>query len=227
MPRLQLVTLAAIPASDAFEVEGYGGEPLPSVLHTLDEARGSAVVFPGGARAGYRLGGTPARPDLSYTRALLLTLGLSVLEVWWHADLAPDGDEGEAWLAASAAAGASAAAAAAPLRVAVGRSWGAQALAKLVVGGSAPGTTVWIAPLLRHPEVREALERCGESACLVTGTADELVPEADVRAVEGAGATVVRIQGANHGFEVDGPAASARALADALDELHVFLERSL
>jgi hypothetical protein len=212
------------PSADAFELEGYGGAPLPCVLHTSDEARGSAVVLPGGARAGNRLGGTPARPDLNYVRQLLLGLGLSVLEVWWDTDTAPDGEEGEEWLAANAAA---AFAAAGGARVGVGRSWGTRALAKLALGGSAPSTTVWIAPLLGHPEVRAALERCGESACVVTGTADGLVPAPDLRAVEAAGVTVVRIDGANHGFEVDGPAASARALAAALDELHAFLERSL
>ena len=194
------------------------------MLHAADRVRGAAVVYPGGARASYRLGGTPARPDLSYVRQLLLGLGLSVLEVWWDTDTAPDGDEGEEWLTANAAA---AVAAVGLPQVAVARSWGTRALAKLVLGDSAPATTIWMAPLLGHPEVREALERCAVTACLVAGTADGLVPEPAVRAVEAAGATVVRIRGANHGFEVGGPAASARALADALDELHIFLERSL
>lgn len=197
------------------------------MLYAADGARGSALVVPGGARAAYRLGGTPARPDLNYTRQLLLSLGLSVLELWWHADTAPDGEDGERWLAANAAAGAAAAAAAAPLLVGVARSWGARGLAKLVLAGSPPATTVWIAPLLGHAEVRTALERAGESACLLAGTADGLVPLADVRSVEATGVVVVPIHGANHGLEVDGPAASARALAGALDELHVFLERSL
>jgi hypothetical protein len=224
LPRRATVTLAAIPTSEAFELEGYGGAPLPCVLHTADEARGSVVVIPGGARAGNRLGGTPHRPDLNYVRQLLLGLGLSVLEVWWDADTAPGGEEGEEWLAANAAA---AVAAAGGPRVGVGRSWGTRALAKLVLDGSAPATTVWIAPLLGHPEVRAALERAGGSACVVAGTADELVPEPELRAVAAAGATVVRLEGANHGLEVGGAAASARALADALDELQVFLERSL
>jgi hypothetical protein len=209
------------------EVDGYGGEPLPCVLYPTDEARGSAVVFPGGARAGYRLGGTPARPDLNYVRVLLLGLGVSVLEVWWHADEASDDEEGERWLAANAAAGAAAAAQAAPLRVAVARSWGSRALAKLVLADSSPATTVWITPLLRHAEIRDALARCAASACVVAATADPFVPEDDVRPLEAAGATVVRIHGANHGLEVGGAAASARALADALDELQTFLEPRL
>lgn len=157
-------------------------------------------------------------------RQLLLGLGLSVLEVWWDTDTAPDGAEAEEWLAANAAA---AVAAVGGPRVGVARSWGTRALAKLLRAGSAPATTVWIAPLVRHPEVRAALEGCGESACVVAGTADELVPATGLRALEAAGATVVPIPGANHGFEVDGPAASARALADALDALHAFLERRL
>jgi hypothetical protein len=224
LPRRASVTLAAIPTTDAIEIEGYGGARLPCVLHTADEARGSAIVIPGSARAGNRLGSTPHRPDLNYVRLLLLGLGLSVLEVWWDTDAAPDGDEGEEWLAANAAA---AVAAAGGPRVGVARSWGARALAKLVLAGSGPATTVWIAPLIRHPEVREALERVGESACIVAGTADDLVPHADLREVEAAGTTVVLLPGGNHGLEVGGPAASARALADALDELHIFLDRSL
>ena len=88
-------------------------------------------------------------------RQLLLGLGLSVLELWWDTDTAPDGDEGEEWLAASAGA---AVAAAGQVRVGVGRSSGSRALAKLVLDGSAPATTVWITPLLGHPEVRAALD---------------------------------------------------------------------
>jgi hypothetical protein len=222
LPAPALVTLAAIRTADAFELAGYGGRPLPCVLHRCEGARGTAVVLPGGARAGGRLGGTPARPDLNYVRVLLLELGEAVLEVWWDTDSVPAGEE-EAWLAASARA---AAAAATPLLVGVGRSWGTRALAKLVLEGAAPSTTVWLAPLLGHPDVTQAVARAGDGACVVAGTADELVPEPELRRAEAAGATVIRIAGASHALEVGGAAASARALADALDELHVFLERS-
>jgi acetyl esterase/lipase len=209
------------------ELDGYGGSPLPCVLWELEETAGSALVLPGGARAGNRLGGTPARPDVHWTRALLLELGLSVLEVWWDTDHAPR-DAQDAWLEASVRAGAAAAAEAAPLRVLVGRSFGTVGVAKLVLRGQPAGAlTIWIAPLLGVDEVRQALGEAAPSAFVVAGTADELVDEAAAAALALRGATLALVEGGDHGLDVGDAAASARSLADVLDAMRGFLQRRL
>src|SRR5918996_636764 len=77
------------------EVAGHGGRAVPCVFFNEDRER-VAVVFPGGIMSGGRLGGAPSRPDLHYTRGLLLSLGYGVLEVWWDAETMPD--EYEPWL---------------------------------------------------------------------------------------------------------------------------------
>ena len=82
------------------EIRGYGGAPLPCVLHANGGEEGIAVVFPGAAGKGYRLGGIPARPDLHYTRAVLLAEGVAVFEVWWDADSAEGGYD--PWISANA-----------------------------------------------------------------------------------------------------------------------------
>jgi hypothetical protein len=209
----------------AFEVDARG-RPVPCVLWELDDGGGAALVLPGGARSGNRLGGTPARPDLHYTRALLLELGLSVLELWWDAETAPlaHGDEADAWLAAHAEAGVRAASQAGDLRVLVGRSFGTCALARIVRGGEAPAAaTIWIAPLLGREDVRAALEEAAPSAFVVGGTADESFDLETAEALRGSGARLALVEGANHGLEAGGAAGSARALADVLDAMRAFL----
>lgn len=198
---------------------------VPAVLWEREAGSGSAVVLPGGSRADHRLGGIPARPDLHYVRALLLAHSLSVLELWWDAEAAPSGDAGEAWLLERARTAASAAPV--PMRVAVGRSFGSRALAKLVLEAEAPPALVWIAPLLFHPEVRRAAVQTASASCVLAGTSDEATPAAELSELEEAGATVVRIDGGNHGFETGHPADDARALAAALDAVDGFLRDAL
>jgi hypothetical protein len=72
------------------ELEGYGGTALPCLLHSAANEVGIAVVLSGGSFLGGRVGGTPARPELRYTRALLKAHGLSVLEVRWQTDPFPE-----------------------------------------------------------------------------------------------------------------------------------------
>lgn len=65
----------------ALKVEGYSREPQPCVFYGT-RGEQAAVILPGNAAAAYRLGGTPARPDLHYTRAFLVESGFDVLEAW-------------------------------------------------------------------------------------------------------------------------------------------------
>jgi pimeloyl-ACP methyl ester carboxylesterase len=210
-----------------FEVAGYGGAPVPCVLYETG-GDGVALLLPGGSRAGHRLGGTPARPDLHFTSRLLRERGPSVLEVWWDAEGAPDADF-RAWLETNALAGAAAAREGGrSLALAAGRSIGTGGLAALAARGELRGTpTVWLAPLLGHEEIVDALGRLDAPAFVACGEADELCPSEQLARVRGAGHDVHVVPGGNHGLAVAGAAASARALADLLDRLEAFLRQAL
>ena len=192
------------------EIVGHDGRRVPSVLYEPDRER-TAVVLPGTMRSGGRLGGSPARPDLHFTRALLLELGYGVLEVWWDAETKPT--PGNGWYRDNARA---AVAAAREERVSllVGRSIGTAALAHLPEWNER--ASLWLAPLTHAAPVRDALAAWRGPKLVVAGDADESFEPVD-------GVETVVVPGANHGFDVGDAAASARALAGALDGMRAFL----
>jgi hypothetical protein len=194
------------------EAEGYSGQVLRCALY---EVRGeqAAVILPGGARATYRLGGSPARPDLHYTRALLVEQGYDVLEAWWDADTCPDPPDPwcrENALAAITAAGED------RVRLLVGRSLGTIGLA--AVAEKADVASIWIAPLTYLPRVRDALVAWRGPSLAVAGDADEGFVAVD-------GVETVVVPRGDHGLGVGEAAASARAMAAVLDGIRAWLER--
>lgn len=210
------------------EIVGYRQTLVPCALHTFGGESEVAVVFPGGAQQGNRVGGTPARPDLHYTRALLQTEGFAVFEVWWDAGTIPAEDL-EGWLDANVAAALAAASQAHAVGLLAGRSLGTRALARAVssAGWEARAVpTVWLAPLLTDPPILNALENLRSPAFVVGGTEDELFDVAEAEALRERGVDVVVLDGANHGLEVDDPVASARLLADVVDAMHRFIRRA-
>lgn len=198
----------------ALEVEGHSGQPLPCVIYEVGRER-AAVVFPGAAQDAYRLGGSPARPDLNYVRMLLLQRGYDVLEVWWQAETRPEQmKDRDAWyresgLAAIRAAGEE------RVRLLVGRSIGTAALTALQASHGSLAS-LWIAPLTTHHEVRAALNAWGGPKLVVAGDSDQAFEP--VPAVE-----TILIPGGDHALNVGEAAASARALADALDRIGAWL----
>lgn len=137
------------------EIAGYEQMRVPCVLHSYGGESGVAVVFPGAGQQGNRLGGTPARPDLHYTRAVLQAEGLAVFEVWWDAGSAPT-DDLDGWLDANVDAALAAASQDHSLALLAGRSLGTRALARAVSNAdwqAHPLPTVWLAPLLSQPSV--------------------------------------------------------------------------
>jgi hypothetical protein len=197
------------------EVTGDGGAAVPCIFFEEGRER-VAVVLPGAIRSGGRLGGAPSRPDLSYTRALLLALGFGVLEVWWDVDTMPD--EYDPWLRANALAALDAAGAA-RVGLLVGRSLGTCAIASLDDSWAATAA-IFLAPVT--PAWVAIRQRPGRSF-VVIGDADERYDGAAVEAWRAAGKDVVVVPGANHGFEVADPAESARRLGDVLDRMRVWI----
>jgi pimeloyl-ACP methyl ester carboxylesterase len=210
------------------EIPGYGATPLPCVLHGTGDERGIAVVFPGAGSAGNRLGGTPARPDLHYTRAVLEAERLAVLEVWWDAGSAAESDRDD-WLDANVAAALATASEEFELALLVGRSLGTWALARALSASTPPidgVPTVWLAPLLDLPVVKAALRELDAPAFVVGGSSDEAFNVAEAEALRDRGVEVVIVDGANHGLEVHDPPTSARLLADTLERLRDFVART-
>ena len=201
---------------------------VPCVLHSYGGESGVAVIFPGAGQEGNRLGGTPARPDLHYTRAVLQAEGLAVFEVWWDAGSAPT-DDLDGWLDANVDAALAAASQDHSLALLAGRSLGTWGLARAVSSAdwhADPLPTVWLAPLLSQPSVLKALEELRSPAFVVGGSSDEAFDVVEAEALRDRGVEVVVLDGANHGLEVDDPATSARLLASVLDEMRGFVVRA-
>jgi hypothetical protein len=192
------------------DVAGHGGQAVPCLFFEPARER-VAVVLPGAMRSGGRMGGSPGRPDLHYVRALLLERGFGVLGVWWDAETKPE--ESKPWyrdnaLAALAAAGHE------RVRLLVGRSIGTAALTHLPEWNDV--SSLWIAPLTSAAHVRDALAAWRGPKLVVAGGADDAFEPV-------AGVETVLVPGADHGFDVGDAAASARALADALDRIRVWV----
>ena len=96
------------------------------------------------------------------------------------------------------------------MRLLVGRSIGTAALAHLPEWNHV--SSLWIAPLTSAAHVREALAAWRGPKLVVAGDADDAFQP--VASVE-----TVLVPGADHGFDVGDAAASAHALADALDRV--------
>jgi pimeloyl-ACP methyl ester carboxylesterase len=192
------------------ELVGYEGAAVPCVFHEPGRTR-VAVVFPGAIRSGGRLGGSPARPDLHYTRALLLEVGFGVLEVWWDAETKPDGNfewyRDNVFAAVTAADDER-------VRLLVGRSIGSAALANVPELNQL--ASLWIAPLTYAEPVRDALAAWRGPKLVVVGDRDESFVPVD-------GVETVLVPGGDHGFNVGDAVASARALADALERVKPFV----
>ena len=83
----------------------------------------------------------------------------------------------------------------------------------------------WQGPKQRHAiDVLEAAPGAAERVLAIVGTADPYTPETDVADLEAAGATVVRYEGAEHGFVHDAtrPAHRATDAADAWHRVHTW-----
>jgi len=211
---------------ELLELRGHAGLPLLCVLH--GDAERCALVLPGAGRAQNRLGGTPARPDLHFTRALLLEHGYSVLEVWWDAETL-DREDPEGWVLDNARAGAAAVRDHGhTLALLVGRSLGTTAIAALRAAepelARLPG--LWIAPLLQHELVRESLLHGGGRSFVLCGGRDEAYDQGIATLLHRRGADVVVLEHADHGLDCGAAADSARALAGALEQMREFVRQA-
>jgi pimeloyl-ACP methyl ester carboxylesterase len=146
----------------------------------------------------------------------------------WDAGSLPK-DDREGWLDANLSAALTAASQEHSLALLAGRSLGTWALARAVSKSdwkAHPLPTVWLAPLLNHPPVLNALKELRAPAFVVGGSSDEAFDLTEAELLKKSGADVIVLDGADHGLEVDNPAASARHLADVLDEMRGFVNRA-
>jgi hypothetical protein len=205
-----------------FELKGHGGRSLPCLLHAHgDEAR-IAVVLPGGSRlGGGRIGGTPARRDLSSTHAPAgaghRCSGSGGRPVRCRKASSTRGCARTRWRRFERPS--SGCHCASPSPVAVARHE-ALAVSREAAVGARP---VWFAPLVREAPGLAAVCQAGTHAFVVAGGADSLWDPAAVAAMRAAGVRVVELPGPGRSLEVDDPAEAARPLAGVLDELRVVL----
>jgi hypothetical protein len=150
------------------------------------------VVLPGGRGAG-------AQPVLAYGRAAVQQRGWSALVVWdeYRGSL-EDGGERRRWVADRALAA---------LRHVRSRPvlLMAKSLSSFAAGLAAEHElpAIWYTPLLSEPDVVEDLSRASAPSALVGGTADEEWVSAVAATLP---ATILQLDGADHGLELPGDA---------------------
>lgn len=200
------------------EIRDAQGEPVPARLHQAGGEK-VMVVFPG---AGYN----PDKPLLYYLRKLALALGYDCLEVWrsyngpeFHS-LSPA--EAAARVAGDAGAVASAVIEAYQERVWAGKSIGTVALSAITDARFQNDFSLWLTPVLAHPEVFQALA-ASSKALIVAGSAD---PYLDLEALSRLrGVESLIFEGADHSLEVPDLHRSLQILAETMVGIERFLAR--
>ncbi|HKI92382.1 MAG TPA: hypothetical protein VJ986_08765, partial [Gaiellaceae bacterium] len=113
--------------------------------------------------------------------------------------------------------------------VLVGRSLGTNALALLRASDAEAAClpSIWIAPLMHREDVRESLLRGGGRRFVLCGGADAAYDPGLTPLLREHDADVVVLEGADHMLDCGDAAASARALAAALERMREFVARAL
>ena len=207
-------------------ISGYGGKPASNRFwRQKGLARTLAVVLPG-------LRYSCDMPLLYYPAQLLLQRGADVLQLLTDytvkAFQGSTPQEQSAWLSGDARAAVQTAGAQREYArlVLVGKSIGTLAMAQLIEANMGAGAaTIWLTPLLHHPQVVEAASACPDPSLFVAGTADPAFDAVAMRRIQDAtGAEVLLIEGANHSMEVPGDIfRSLRILAEVMEGIDSFL----
>lgn len=188
-------------------VPGHDGRPLRCDVY--EGSRGTALVFPG---ARY----VPQAPLLWFAHECLAERGFGVVEVWWDPPDTLGDEEAVEWVHGHARAVAERWA---PDAL-VGKSLGTEAIAFL--GLEVP--SIWLTPTLVREETRRGLGSVPAPALAVIGTADPLAPRGlwpDLPPH----ATLLELEGADHGLRVRDPAGTAATLLRVVEAMRAFLER--
>ena len=168
-----------------------------------------AILLPG---AGY----TPAHPVLHFTKRVLEVHGWTVAPASWPADEDARRNPDQ-MVGAIAAELIDSADSAQPLMV--GKSIGSLAIPLAAERGL---SGIWFTPLLRRPQVVDALERLPDPTLLIGSTGDETWdPDVAHRSKH----QVLELNDANHGLELGGdPLGSIDALRTVIGAVDRFVE---
>lgn len=111
--------------------------------------------------------------------------------------------------------------------VLVGKSLGSIVMASLLRTGIAQDLSmIWLTPLLRLPEVREAITANAGCSAVVIGTRDDHYDAEVIAEMEGQGAMVRVVDGGDHSLDIEGDVgASIGALREVINALDGYLER--
>lgn len=216
----------SVEISSPSNLPGFDGGPLPNTFFQHSASARLGIILPG---AGY----TAQAPLLYYARSVLSAAGADVLLVdrYYSAEpgfagLPPEDQRAAVRADAIAAWRAGCAQRDYEHVTVIGKSLGTWALADLLMREPAArqADTVWLTPLLRRKWVREAITRCGGRSLFIIGTADPRYDPGLLTEVrENVPATVLVIDGGDHGFEIPGqPIASIQVLERVVAAMQAF-----
>jgi len=202
-------------------ISGYGGEQLPNTyFNQTSQALGLALILPG-------LRYTGSMPLLYYSTRMLLNHGLNVLVI--DADYtrptfqATPRLEQASWMVADAQAALEVGQSdqVNPHLILIGKSIGTLTLAHLLNRGRVTlNASIWITPLLHHPNLVNAAMQCKDPALFVCGAADVTCDPSTLEHIRtNAAITTFIADGADHSLEV--PDDVFRSLQNIIDYLKI------
>lgn len=111
--------------------------------------------------------------------------------------------------------------------VLAGKSLGTIILAALLRPGIGQElTALWLTPLIRLPEVREAIAATARRTAVVIGTRDDHYDAGVIAEIKGHGAFVKAVEGGDHSLDIeDDVGASIGALREVISALDGYLKR--
>lgn len=215
-----------------FKIIDFVGNPLANQFWAAEEPSGwLAIILPG-------LGYTSDMPLMFFTRRLLQTRGVDVLNL----DPATRSSEFQnaseetqlAWLKADVISGINYGTSQGNYKgiILAGKSIGTLAIAQAVEAAEAilPTTLIWITPLLRWREVKDAAMKAAGPQVLLCGSADPtfVVDELNEIITHKPLANAFVAPGANHILEVEGDEqATFHGICDAMLFAGNFLDRAM
>ncbi|MFC6592206.1 hypothetical protein ACFP81_09485 [Deinococcus lacus] len=208
----------------ALDITGYRNEPLANHFFHQEGATAGALVLPG-------MGYGPRQAGLSYPIELLTGLGYDVLALESRYGTpefrnTPDA-EALAWLQADAVGAFQAGNFADKQEFCLmGKSIGTIAMTAFLAAQQLPehSRLVWLTPLLQREQVRQSIVQYAALSLVVIGSADPAYRQEWLDEVAQAGATVTILEGADHGFMVEGDAVSSvERLGELVGDVKEFL----
>ena len=212
---------------DVLEITGYRGLPVPNTMVRTGAGAGRlAVIYPG-------LRYNTSMPGCYYPALVMLSKGADVLNVEYEYtnlefQALPDGEQYR-WIAADASAAVRAALSAGKYEkiTLIGKSLGTIALGHLLAAEPSlkDADFIWLTPVLRDPQIRQAMKTRRHHGLFLIGTADGYYDESLLAEVlQATGGESLVLPGVDHGLEISGDVpGSIRAMETIVRKIDQFV----